>query len=90
MTISAGIAVGVALGVVCGLALLLRTGWLQSNTLQKCVVLSLLLHLVVVGGWTLFGARDGGAAGAAADSESVTVVLVVEDEVAEAAEPAAR
>ena len=89
MTISTGIAITTLLGVAVGLGLLLRTGWLQSNTLKKCVLLSLVLHLLLVGGFAIIGGGSGVAKPAPAETESVAVVLVMEDKAAESSEAAA-
>ncbi len=89
MTTTTGIAITTLLGVAVGLGLLLRTGWLQSNTLKKCVLLSLLLHLLLVGGFAIVGGGGGAALPAPAETESVAVVLVVEEKAAESSEASA-
>lgn len=84
MTFVAGIAAVMVLSIALGLALLLRTGWLQSHTLKKCVLLSFLLHLLVVGWFVLVGGSGGG--GGATEAEPITVMLVMEDTVADPAD----
>ena len=58
----------VAAAAGAGVTVLVRTGWLQSRTLEKCIGLSVVLHLVIavvaafVGGWSpaSWGQRDEG------------------------------
>ena len=58
----------VAAAAGAGVTVLVRTGWLQSRTLEKCIGLSVILHLVIavvaafVGGWSpaSWGQRDEG------------------------------
>ncbi len=84
---------------VTGLVVIVRTRWLQSRTLAKCVALSVLLHGVLavvcafVGGWApaSWGRNDEGKMSifvALADEPS-DVVAVVADDPSPAAEPAA-
>ncbi len=54
-----GIAVAIlAAAAGAALTLLVRTGWLQSRTLEKCIGLSVVLHLILaivaafLGGWS--------------------------------------
>jgi hypothetical protein len=57
-----------AVGTAVGLAVVVRTRWLQSHTLAKCVALSVMLHAVLavvcacVGGWSpsSWGRSDDG------------------------------
>jgi hypothetical protein len=57
-----------AAGVAVALAVVVRTRWLESRTLEKCVALSVLLHAILaivcvfVGGWSAasWGRRDEG------------------------------
>mgnify|MGYP002641462435 CR=1 FL=1 len=70
---------GVALG---GLVLLARTRWLQSDTLKKCVVLSVGVHLLLA----LVAAGIGGlrpASWGTADEGRMTMLVVLADEPAE-------
>jgi len=85
MTFVAGIAIVMVLGIALVLALLLRTGWLQSHTLKKCVLLSFLLHLLLVG-WFIVVGGGGSGGGGATEAEPVTVMLVMEDTVGEPTE----
>jgi hypothetical protein len=85
MTFVAGIAVVMVLGVALVLALLLRTGWMQSHTLKKCVLLSFLLHLLLVGWFIVIGGGGGGRG--ATEAEPVTVMLVMDDTSGESTEP---
>ncbi len=57
------------------------TGWLQSNTLRKCMLMSLVFHLLVGGGLVALGGlgiRSGGYS--VGTGETPTVVLLVADE----------
>jgi uncharacterized membrane protein YeaQ/YmgE (transglycosylase-associated protein family) len=70
---------GLAVATATGIAILVRTGWLQSRTMEKCVGLSVVLHAVLgilatfVGGWmpASWGTRDEGR---------MTMVVVVADD----------
>ncbi len=71
---------GLASVTATGIAVLVRTGWLQSRTMEKCVGLSVVLHLALgivatfVGGWmppASWGTRDEGR---------MTMVVVVADD----------
>jgi len=82
----ASIAVAVlALLAGVGVTALVRTRWLQSRTLEKCVGLSVILHLALmvvaafVGGWSpaSWGRLD--------DGRMTMMVVLAEDEVADAA-----
>jgi hypothetical protein len=66
---ASGIAMAVlAAAAAIGVTVLVRTGWLQSRTLEKCIGLSVVLHLVLAvvaaftGGWlpASWGRRDEG------------------------------
>lgn len=84
MTFVASIAIVMVLGSALVLALLLRTGWLQSHTLKKCVLLSFLLHLLLVGWFIVIGGGGGGRG--ATEVEPVMVMLVMEDAAGEPTE----
>jgi len=66
MSISAIIVAALAVAAAAGLVAIVRTRWLQSRTLEKCVLLSVILHGVIalvcglVGGWApaSWGRRD--------------------------------
>lgn len=66
MSTSAIIVAALAVVATAGLVAIVRTRWLQSRTLEKCVLLSVVLHGVIavvcglVGGWTTasWGRRD--------------------------------
>ena len=66
MSTSAIIVAALAVVATAGLVAIVRTRWLQSRTLEKCVLLSVVLHGVIavvcglVGGWTSasWGRRD--------------------------------
>lgn len=77
---TAWIAWGVlATALAVALAALVRTRWLQSNTLTKCVLLSVLLHAVLaavcafIGGWAPASWGNGGG-------ERMTMLVVASDE----------
>ncbi|RLS80145.1 MAG: squalene--hopene cyclase [Planctomycetota bacterium] len=77
---TAWIAWGVlAAALAVALAALVRTRWLQSHTLTKCVLLSVLLHAVLaavcafVGGWAPASWGTGGG-------ERMTMLVVASDE----------
>ena len=56
-------------------------GWLQSNTLRKCMLMSLVFHLLLVGGLVMLGGLGVRSRGhATGTGETTTVVLLVEDE----------
>jgi len=75
---------GVAIAAAAGLLVVVRTRWLQSRTLEKCVALSVGLHAVLaivcacVGGWApaSWGRRDEGP---------MTIVMAVADDPSDAA-----
>jgi hypothetical protein len=75
-----GIAVAIlAAAAGAALTLLVRTGWLQSRTLEKCIGLSVVLHLILaivaafLGGWSpaSWGRREEGR---------MTMLVVLADE----------
>jgi hypothetical protein len=75
------LAVIVVSGVIGGLVLLARTNWLQSDTLKKCVVLSVGVHLLLA----LIAAAIGGLRpaswGTEDDGRMTMMVVLVEDAV---------
>jgi hypothetical protein len=77
------LAVIVVSGVIGGLVLLARTNWLQSDTLKKCVVLSVGVHLLLA----LIAAAIGGLRpaswGTEDDGRMTMMVVLVEDAVAD-------
>ena len=78
----AAVLLGVALG---GLVLLARTRWLQSDTLKKCVVLSVGVHLLLA----LVAAGIGGmrpASWGTADEGRMTMMVVLADDTADVPE----
>jgi hypothetical protein len=84
MSIVAIVWTGVAVGAAAGLVVIVRTRWLQSRTLEKCIALSMALHAVLavvcafVGGWmpASWGRRDEGR---------MTIVMTVAEEPNDAA-----
>jgi hypothetical protein len=84
MSTAAIVWMGVAVAAAAGLVVVVRTRWLQSRTLEKCVALSVGLHAVLaivcafVGGWApaSWGHRDEGR---------MTIVMAVADEPSDAA-----
>lgn len=78
-----------------GLAVIVRTKWLQSHTLQKCVILSLVLHAVLAGVAGFVGGMAPASWGQAdAGRMSMLVVMAEDDEgdraaIADAAGPPA-
>lgn len=80
------IAAGLLIAVLVGLVLLARTRWLQSDTLKKCVVLSVAVHLLLAA----LAAGIGGmrpASWGTADDGRMTMLVVLADHVVD--EPAA-
>ncbi len=79
---------GLAVVMATGVAAIIWTGWLQSRTLEKCVGLSVVLHLLLgivatfVGGWmpASWGTRDEGR---------MTMVIMVADDQETDADPVA-
>jgi len=84
MSTSAIVWTGVAVAASAGLLVVVRTRWLQSRTLEKCVALSVGLHAVLaivcasVGGWApaAWGRRHEGP---------MTIVMAVADAPSDAA-----
>ncbi len=84
MSTAAIVWMGVAVATAAGLIVVVRTRWLQSRTLEKCVALSVGLHAVLaivcafVGGWApaSWGRHDEGR---------MTIVMAVADEPSDAA-----
>jgi len=84
MSTAAIVWTGVAVAAAAGLIVVVRTRWLQSRTLEKCVALSVGLHAVLaivcafVGGWApaSWGRRDEGR---------MTIVMAVSEEPSDAA-----
>ena len=84
MSTAAIVWTGVAVAAAAGLIVVVRTRWLQSRTLEKCVALSVGLHAVLaivcafVGGWApaSWGSRDDGR---------MTIVMAVAEEPSDAA-----
>jgi hypothetical protein len=84
MSTSAIVWTAVAVAAAAGLLVVVRTHWLQSRTLEKCVALSVGLHAVLaivcafVGGWApaSWGRRDEGR---------MTIVMAMADDPSDAA-----
>ncbi|MBU6221671.1 MAG: terpene cyclase/mutase family protein [Planctomycetes bacterium] len=84
MSTAAIVWMSVAVAAAAGLVVVVRTRWLQSRTLEKCVALSVGLHAVLaivcafVGGWApaSWGRRDEGR---------MTIVMAVAEEPSDAA-----
>jgi hypothetical protein len=84
MSTAAIVWTGVAMAAAAGLIVVVRTRWLQSRTLEKCVALSVGLHAVLaivcalVGGWApaSWGRREEGR---------MTIVMAVAEEPSDAA-----
>lgn len=70
-----------------GIAVLVRTRWLQSRTLEKCVGLSLVLHAVIAGICAFVGGFSTASYGRR-DEGPMTMTVIVCDEPAEAEPPA--
>ena len=83
MSTAAIVWTGVAMAAAAGLIVVVRTRWLQSRTLEKCVALSVGLHAVLaivcafVGGWApaSWGRRDEGR---------MTIVMALAEEPSDA------
>lgn len=81
MNLSLFFAVAFLLVLTLTVVAVIWTGWLQSNTLRKCMLMSLVFHLLVVGGLVALGGlgiRSGGHA--TGTGEMTTVVVLVADE----------
>lgn len=79
------IAWGVVAAVVCcGLAVLVRTRWLQSRTLEKCVALSVVIHALLAVVCAFVGGAGLPASWGSRDDGPLTMQVVVDD----ASEPA--
>jgi hypothetical protein len=63
-----------------GLAVVVRTKWLQSHTLQKCVLLSVLLHAVLAGVAGFVGGLSPASWGQADSGRMSMLVVVAEDD----------
>lgn len=70
-----------------GMAVLVRTRWLQSRTLEKCVGLSLVIHAVIAGICTFVGGFSPASYGTR-DDGPMTMRVVLCDEPAAAEPPA--
>jgi len=80
--------VGTVLAIVgvVALAAIVRTKWLQSNTLRKCVLLSVVLHVVVAAVCAVLGGRSPASWGQS-DSGPMTMLVVTGEEPAEDGRP---
>ena len=76
-----------AIGGAVAVAVIVRTKWLQSNTLRKCVVLSLVLHAVVAAACACLGGSSPASWGQS-ESGPMTMLVVTCDDPAEGRRPA--
>jgi len=83
------IAAGLLVAVLVGLMLLARTSWLQSDTLKKCVVLSVAVHLLLAAVAAGIGGMRPASWGTADDGRMTMLVVLADDAVDEPAAPAA-
>ena len=72
----------VAAGAAVSLAVIVRTKWLQSHTLPKCVLLSVVLHAVVAAVCSCLGGLSPASWGRS-DSGPMTMVVVAAEDPAE-------
>jgi len=71
-----------AAGAAVSLAVIVRTKWLQSHTLPKCVLLSVVLHAVVAAACACLGGLSPASWGRS-DSGPMTLVVVAAEDPAE-------
>ena len=71
-----------AAGAAVSLAVIVRTKWLQSHTLPKCVLLSVVLHAVVAAVCSCLGGQSPASWGRS-DSGPMTMVVVAAEDPAE-------
>jgi hypothetical protein len=79
MSTAAIVVAVLAAGVATGLGVVVRTRWLQSRTLEKCVVLSVGLHAVIAVVCGLLGGRAPASWGRRADAPPSMVVTLADD-----------
>lgn len=77
----------VAVGAAVSLAVIVRTKWLQSHTLPKCVLLSVVLHAVVAVVCSCLGGLSPASWGQS-DSGPMTMVVVTAEDPADGLRPA--
>jgi hypothetical protein len=71
----------VAVGTAVSLAVIVRTKWLQSHTLPKCVLLSVVLHAVVAVACSCLGWLSPASWGRSDSGPMTMVVVTAEDPV---------
>ena len=69
-----------AAAAAAGLAVIVRTKWLQSHTLQKCVLLSVVLHAVLAGVAGFVGGLSPASWGQADSGRMSMLVVMAEDD----------
>lgn len=79
MSTSAIIVAALAVAAAAGLVVVVRTRWLQSRTLEKCVLLSVVLHGVIVMVVGLVGGRTPSSWGRLDDAPPAMVITLGDD-----------
>ncbi|MFM7244395.1 MAG: squalene--hopene cyclase [Planctomycetaceae bacterium] len=79
MSTSAIIVAALAVAAAAGLVVVVRTRWLQSRTLEKCVLLSVVLHVVIAMVFGLVGGRTPASWGRLDDAPPSMVITLGDD-----------